>query len=169
MSNEAEARAVKILQDYRNAKTDGSSDRMDEAADNFHDIIDFVEPDRRDELEAIFNALVESDAKKVFEEFAKVARGFGEVKDAFEMGEKMALEGKNDLFFPAAAAELAKVAGAFKALKAAAEKVIAEVDDLEEPFKKQDGEALVEEGKQAKNALEELLQKLEEMRAVLPD
>ena len=55
MSNEAEARAVKILQDYRNAKADGSSDKIDEAADNFHDIIDFVEPDRRDELEAIFN------------------------------------------------------------------------------------------------------------------
>ena len=170
MSNGAEVRALKKLQDYRNAKNaDEDLDKMKAAADDFHDVILLIEPDRRDELLDIFNALVEADAKEVFEEFAKVAQGFGEVKDAFEMGAKMAKDGKNSLFFPSAAAELAKVAGAFKALKEAAEKVIDEVDDLEEPFRKKDGKALLDEGKQAQKALIGLLEKLEEMRDALPD
>jgi hypothetical protein len=170
MSNGAEARALNALQEYRNARAENDADKEDQAGDRFNDFIMFVEDeDRRNELMAIFNALVEADAENIFVEFAKVARGFGEVKDAFEMGEKMAEEGKNDLFFPSAATELAKMAGAFKELKAAAEKVIDEIDDLEVPFKKKDGKALVDEGEQVKDALQELMEKLEEMRDALPD
>ena len=53
MNNGAEARAVKALQDFRNAKAGGESDKIDQAADRFNDLIMYVEPDRRDELMAI--------------------------------------------------------------------------------------------------------------------
>jgi len=168
MSSKAEARAMNALQDYRNAIAANDVNKKNKASDDFHDAILGVETNRRNELMIMYGTLNSTDANKVFEEFAKVARGFSEVNDAFELGEKMANDGKNDLFFPAAAAELSKFAGTFKALKEAADTVIHEVHDLVEPFKQKDAEALVEEGMQAKDALDELLSKLHEMRNVLP-
>jgi|GEM_PF-2534089 len=164
MSKGAEARAVAFLQKYRNAKANDDSAEMVKAGDGFRDVIMYVEPDRRDELMEIYVSLEDAAVEAVFEEFAKAAKNFGEVKDVFEMGEKMAEDGKNALFLPSAATELAKIAGAFKALKVAADKVINEVNDLEEPFREKDAEALLAEGKQAKEALDELLEKFNELK-----
>lgn len=169
MSSDAEARVLKALADYRNAKKNQELDRIDAASDRFHEAIVLVEPDRGNELQAIFNALVAARAEEVFQAFAKTAQGFGEAKSAFELGEKMVQEGKKGLFFPTAANELAKIAGALVQLKQTAEKVINEVDDLSEPFNKKDANALIEEAKQSADALKLLLNTLEQMKRVLQD
>jgi hypothetical protein len=170
MSKGAEARAFIALVKYRNALARGDNDQTTEASDSFQEIImDVADEDRQGELYEIFNALVEADAETAFNEFAKVASGFGEVKDAFELGAKMANEGRKSLFFPSTAVELSKVAGAIDGLKKAADQIIEGNGDLEEPFSKKDGEALLKEGQKTRMELDGLIKKLEEITNALPD
>ena len=105
MSNKAEMDAYCALVAFRNARAAGENGLVE--SQDFQSKVSLVDDfERKTELHQIFTAMNFAQAGKVFEAFGKAAKGFAEIKDAFELSKKLAEDGKEDLFFPSAASEL---------------------------------------------------------------
>jgi hypothetical protein len=165
MSNKTEFEVLNILKAYRDACDKNDPDAMDVASDAFEEkILDIDNMDRINELRYIFEAMSNGKAKEAFEELANSAKKFGELKDAFAIGKAMAEGGKEDLFFPSVAAELATVSGTLKALKTAADALKDNLDNLGEAWDAEDVDALIKELKVSKTEVETLLGAFEDLK-----
>ena len=167
MGNKAEMDAYKALLAYRDARAAGK-DGLDESVDFETKVSQVDDFDRKTELHQIFTAMNFVDATKVFEAFGKAAKGFAELKDAFELSKKMAESGKEDLFFPSAAAELSTIASTVKAIKHATDSLKQKTGALKEAYQQQDAQTLIDEAKQAKEDIEQLVTALKQLKDGLP-
>ncbi|NQZ58705.1 MAG: hypothetical protein HRT88_14720 [Lentisphaeraceae bacterium] len=167
MSNKAEMDAYRALIAFRDSRTDGENGLAESQA--FQSKVSAVDDfERKTELHQIFTAMNFAQAGKVFEAFGKAAKGFAELKDAFELSKKLAEDGKEDLFFPSAAAELSSIASTVKALKEATDSLKSKTESLTEAFKQKDAQTLIDEAKQAKDDINQLLTALGELKDALP-
>jgi len=112
------------------------------------------------DLQQIFTAMNFAQAGKIFEAFGKAAKGFSELKDGFELSKKMAESGKEDLFFPSAAAELSSIASTIKAIKEATDSLKGKTENLTEAFQQKDAQTLIDETKKTKENIQNLLEAL---------
>lgn len=157
MSTKNEMEAFKALMAYRDALAAGESG--DEAADRFENIVVDVEDyDRQVELRQMYAGLNFSSVNMAFQNFGKIAKQYAELKDAFELSKKMAEGGKDNLFFPAAAAELATVSATVTALKDASDNF--DLGALTEAYDSNDAKALIEETKKIIDEAKKLKDKL---------
>lgn len=167
MSNKAEMDAYCALVAFRNARAAGENGLVE--SQDFQSKVSLVDDfERKTELHQIFTAMNFAQAGKVFEAFGKAAKGFAEIKDAFELSKKLAEDGKEDLFFPSAAAELSTIASTVKALKEATDSLVSKTGNLTEAFEQKDAQALIDEAKQARSDISQLLTALEDLKNAMP-
>ena len=167
MSNKAEMEAYQALLAFRDARAAGANGLAESQlfqsklgqVDNF---------ERKTELQHIFTAMNFAQADKVFDAFGKAAKGFAELKDAFEISKKMAENGKEDLFFPSVAAELSTIASTIKAIKEATDTLKTKTESLSEAFQKEDAQTLINEAILAKDDIQNLLNALNDLKQALP-
>lgn len=163
MSNKAEMDAYCALVAFRNARAAGENGLVE--SQDFQSKVSLVDDfERKTELHQIFTAMNFAQAGKVFEAFGKAAKGFAEIKDAFELSKKLAEDGKEDLFFPSAASELSTIASTVKALKEATDSLVSKTGSLTEAFEQKDAQALIDEAKQARSDISQLLTALEDLK-----
>lgn len=171
MSSLDKTRAIQALQDYRNALITGGDDN--EQLSRLEYYIDRVDPETRTNLSNAIAKLEASAANDAFRELAKVAERFAPLQDVFKLGEKMAIDGKNDLFFPTAAAQLSQIAGMVKEMANLAKRVKDSAEDIRtafnEAYNKNDVEALAEEAKGIRDTVEDLLDTFASLQEKLPD
>jgi len=169
-NNRAEAHALQAMRDYRNAvDPDVDSDKdPDELLNRIEAALDAVDEETRNRLEAAMGDIENQLAERAFQAYGEIADRIRSTKEGFKLGQHMADEGENDLFFPAAATHLAQVAGLLTELKEAAETVKGGIDDLAAAFKKGDVEGLIAEGGAIKETIEALLGEFEEIKENLP-
>ncbi|CAI2388982.1 MULTISPECIES: hypothetical protein [Alteromonas] len=167
MSNKAEMDAYCALVAFRNARAAGENGLVE--SQDFQSKVSLVDDfERKTELHQIFTAMNFAQAGKVFEAFGKAAKGFAEIKDAFELSKKLAEDGKEDLFFPSAASELSTIASTVKALKEATDSLVSKTGSLTEAFEQKDAQALIDEAKQARSDIGQLLTALEDLKNAMP-
>lgn len=167
MSNKAEMDAYCALVAFRNARAAGENGLVE--SQDFQSKVSLVDDfERKTELHQIFTAMNFAQAGKVFEAFGKAAKGFAEIKDAFELSKKLAEDGKEDLFFPSAASELSTIASTVKALKEATDLLVSKTGSLTEAFEQKDAQALIDEAKQARSDISHLLTALEDLKNAMP-
>ena len=170
MSGLAKTRAIQALQDYRNALTTGGDDS--EPLSRLEQYLDLVDAETRSYLSNTMAKLEASTANEKFKELAKVAEKFAPLQDAFKLGEKMAKEGKSDLFFPTVAAQLSQVAVVVNEIAEVAKKVQDSAKDVEtafnEAFDKNDVEALAKEAKGIRDTVNGLLKTFGSLQEKLP-
>ena len=167
MSNKAEMDAYCALVAFRNARAAGENGLVE--SQDFQSKVSLVNDfERKTELHQIFTAMNFAQAGKVFEAFGKAAKGFAEIKDAFELSKKLAEDGKEDLFFPSAASELSTIASTVKALKEATDSLVSKTGSLTEAFEQKDAQALIDEAKQARSDIGQLLTALEDLKNAMP-
>jgi len=167
MSNKAEMDAYCALVAFRNARAAGENGLVE--SQDFQSKVSLVDDfERKTELHQIFTAMNVAHAGKVFEAFGKAAKGFAEIKDAFELSKKLAEDGKEDLFFPSAASELSTIASTVKALKEATDSLVSKTGSLTEAFEQKDAQALIDEAKQARSDIGQLLTALEDLKNAMP-
>jgi len=165
MSTKNEMEAFKVLMAYRDALAAGESG--DEAANQFENVIMNVEDyTRQSELQQIFATLNFASIDNAVKDFGKVAKQFAELKDAFEISKKLAEGGKDNLFFPSVAAELATVSATVTALKEASDNL--DVSGLTEAFDAGDAETLVKEAQTIIDEAKKLKEKLTEVKSQMP-
>lgn len=168
MSNKAEMDAYCALVAFRNARAAGENGLVE--SQDFQSKVSLVDDfERKTELHQIFTAMNFAQAGKVFEAFGKAAKGFAEIKDAFELSKKLAEDGKEDLFFPSAASELSTIASTVKALKEATDSLVSKTGSLTEAFEQKDAQALIDEAKQARSDIGQLLTVLSTLKDALPN
>ena len=168
MSNKAEMDAYCALVAFRNARAAGENGLVE--SQDFQSKVSLVDDfERKTELHQIFTAMNVAQAGKVFEAFGKEAKGFAEIKDAFELSKKLAEDGKEDLFFPSAASELSTIASTVKALKEATDSLVSKTGSLTEAFEQKDAQALIDEAKQARSDISQLLTVLSTLKDALPN
>lgn len=152
---------------FRNARAAGENGLVE--SQDFQSKVSLVDDfERKTELHQIFTAMNFAQAGKVFEAFGKAAKGFAEIKDAFELSKKLAEDGKEDLFFPSAASELSTIASTVKALKEATDLLVSKTGSLTEAFEQKDAQALIDEAKQARSDISHLLTALEDLKNAMP-
>ena len=167
MSIKAEMDAYCALVAFRNARAAGENGLVE--SQDFQSKVSLVDDfERKTELHQIFTAMNFAQAGKVFEAFGKAAKGFAEIKDAFELSKKLAEDGKEDLFFPSAASELSTIASTVKALKEATDSLVSKTGSLTEAFEQKDAQALIDEAKQARSDIGQLLTALEDLKNAMP-
>ena len=167
MSNKAEMDAYCARVAFRNARAAGENGLVE--SQDFQSKVSLVDDfERKTELHQIFTAMNFAQAGKVFEAFGKAAKGFAEIKDAFELSKKLAEDGKEDLFFPSAASELSTIASTVKALKEATDSLVSKTGSLTEAFEQKDAQALIDEAKQARSDIGQLLTALEDLKNAMP-
>ena len=167
MSNKAEMDAYCALVAFRNARAAGENGLVE--SQDFQSKVSLVDDfERKTELHQIFTAMNFAQAGKVFEAFGKAAKGFAEIKDAFELSKKLAEDGKEDLFFPSAASELSTIASTVKALKEATDSLVSKTGSLTEAFEQKDAQALIDQAKQARSDIGQLLTALEDLKNAMP-
>jgi len=167
MSNKAEMDAYCALVAFRNARAAGENGLVE--SQDFQSKVSLVDDfERKTELHQIFTAMNFAQAGKVFEAFGKAAKGFAEIKDAFELSKKLAEDCKEDLFFPSAASELSTIASTVKALKEATDSLVSKTGSLTEAFEQKDAQALIDEAKQARSDIGQLLTALEDLKNAMP-
>ena len=161
MSTKNEMEAFKALMAYRDALALGESG--DDSTDRFENIvIDIEDYDRQVELRQIYAELNFSSVSMAFQNFGKIAKQYAELKDAFELSKKMAEGGKDNLFFPSAAAELTTISATVTALKDASDNL--EISALTEAFDSNDAQALIKETKKIIEEAQKLKEKLSNVK-----
>ena len=156
--------ALAALGDYKKATKAEDVDAQDAASDRFQDAIEDVEEPEFSKMMEAYNKMIEGEAAVVFAEYGKIAKEIAGLGYAFDLGAKMAEEGKGELFFPYLAAELSEIAGVMAKLRELTEEVISQVDDLPARIRARDVEGLIDEGAEARQAVQDLIDKLEELR-----
>lgn len=169
MSSVYELKALKALNDYRDAKLAMNFSQMDRANDSFNDLILRVADNHREqELQSMMDALIDATADEALAAYAREAAKFGVLKDAFALHKHMLNGAQNDLFFPAASNELTKLAGTLSALKMSTEQLLASVDGVKDAFAKKDALVLVIEAMRSKAMLDGLIENLHALEHKLP-
>lgn len=162
----AEARAMKALRDYAKAIETGAD--QEPALSAFETQLDLVSSDTREALE---NALGDIDAvanEDAFTAYAKVAARVRNLESGFKLGETMANDATDDLFFPAAASYLAQVATILDKLKDAADSIKGVAADLDGAFEKDDLGGIIEDIGKIQEASEKLAEDFDELKEELP-
>jgi hypothetical protein len=157
-------KALKAIQDYRDAVAAGDDAKAEQAIADFEEVIIDVDDPPQEDLYNAYAAAVAGALDDQLVEFGKLAKEIAGNGDAFKLGEKMANEGRNDLFFPYIAGEFSEIAANFKKLVELAEEVVSQVDDLPAEIRSQSVEGLVNEGQEALQAIEELIGQLESIK-----
>lgn len=164
-NDKVEARAIKAMLEVRDAKA--GDEAIDNALNRFEATLDDADMHTRRRLEKAMNKIIAARADRAFQAFAEATNEFRALEDGFTLGEQMARQGTQDLFFPAAATHLAQMAGLLIELKQSAETVKGNLDALGSAFDERDLKSLVAEGKAVKSTLDALLADFEEMKAEL--
>ncbi len=167
MSDTPEQKALAALNEYKVALKDGNTALANAASDKFRSLVsDASEPTRR-ELKRVHRKLMMGDLQAAIKAYAEVAAKIAGAADAFELGKKMAEDGQAGLFFPFVAGELSEIVTTVAKLRELADQVIAQVEDLPDSIDASSAQELVDEGLEAKLAVDDLISKLGEVKAVL--
>ena len=153
--NKEEARAIQALREIRDALAENGS--CAGPLDRFQQALDKVDSHTRTNLDNAYGALLKASADEAFQTFAEVTNEFKKLSDGFKLGQKMAENGKDDLFFPSVATHLGQISAVLTEIKKATGKLNKSLDGLEESYEKSDVLALIKEGETIKEILEKLL------------
>lgn len=151
----AEARGMAALAKVRDAIISG--DDFEPFLLEFDASMMLADDETQDLLMEARDALIDGTADEAFAAYAEVTARARSLSDGFRMAEQVAEDAEGGLFFPAAAAHMAKVAALVDQINKAAISIQGNVDDISEAFRERDVKDLIKEGQAIMETVENMV------------